>query len=414
MNRRPTGFSLSKAIPGFLQFKSAEGLSTTTIDSYEQILHRWSFNLGDADIYNISHKDIRNYLNYMRTEYTPQRITGNNHVKLSGKTIRNIWITLSSFFSWASDEFDISNPMKKVPAPKFAEPTVEPFSKEDIEALLKVCEYSSEADPLFRRKFKMRRPTAKRDKAIILMLLDTGLRASEFCSLLVKDVEIRTGKVEVKHGTSGGAKGGKGRIVYLGKVARKTLWRYLAEREDGDDPDAPLIVTVANRPYNKCALLQLINSLGKRAGIKKCYPHRFRHTFAITYLRSDGDVFTLQMLLGHSTLDMVKRYARLADTDLARVHKKASPVDNWRRICGPHGSMTLLSFKGNRNLNHLSWQLRPLMQSKDDGIIEVWNRTLGDVPPLRHIAVEELMASVDQVEVVDSEWRGYIKESYGV
>lgn len=54
------------------------------------------------------------------------------------------------------------------------------------------------------------------------------------------------------------------------------------------------------------------------------------------------------------------------------------------------------------------------MQSKDDGIIEVWNRTLGDVPPLRHIAVEDLMASVDQVEVVDSEWRGYMKESYGV
>lgn len=74
---------------------------------------------------------------------------------------------------------------------------------------------------------------------------------------------------------------------------------------------------------------QLIASLGERAGVRKCHPHRFRHTFAITYLRSGGDVFTLQAMLGHSSLDMVQHYARLAQTDIEQAHRRASPADNW-------------------------------------------------------------------------------------
>lgn len=82
----------------------------------------------------------------------------------------------------------------------------------------------------------MRRTTARRDQAIILTLLDTGLRASELCSLTVGEVDLRTGRVDVKHGRAGGAEGGKGRGVYLGKATRRSVWRYLAEREDGRDP----------------------------------------------------------------------------------------------------------------------------------------------------------------------------------
>src|SRR4030042_732800 len=104
----------------------------------------------------------------------------------------------------------------------------------------------------------------------------------------------------------------------------------LAKREDGEDPEAPLFVTKPNRPLNKAGLRHLTGALGKQANVKRSYPHRFRHTFAITYLRSGGDVFTLQSLLGHSTLDMVQHYARIAEVDIQEAHRRASPADNWR------------------------------------------------------------------------------------
>ena len=118
-------------------------------------------------------------------------------------------------------------------------------------------------------------------------------------------------------------------MVYLGKAARRTLWRYLAEREDHVDADAPLFLGQLSRRLRRDTLRQLLRDLGRRAGVKNCHPHRFRHTFAVTYLWSGGDVFTLQAILGHSTLEMVQHYARLAQLDVEKAHWKASPADNW-------------------------------------------------------------------------------------
>jgi integrase/recombinase XerD len=110
--------------------------------------------------------------------------------------------------------------MKGVPAPKYTEAQVESFTKEEIEALLKACEYCREARTDQRRKFTMRRPTGRRDRAIILTLLDTGLRAGELCALRIGDLDLKTGKVIVHHGALGASKGGKGRTVFMGKATR--------------------------------------------------------------------------------------------------------------------------------------------------------------------------------------------------
>jgi integrase/recombinase XerD len=328
MNCRPLGLKPQKALIGFLQYKTAEGLSPNTLVGYEYLLNLWVSQIGgDVEVSQVTTQDLCKHIAWLRTEYKPRRFSGSEH-PLSSKSVRNAWVALCAFFTWASREFKFENPMKAVPAPKFEDPPIEPMTKEQIEALLKASEFTREANTDRRRKFTKRRETAKRDRAIILFLLDTGLRASEFCSLTIGDAEQKTGRVQVKHGRDGGAKGGKGRVVFLGKSTRSALWRYLVDREDGNDPSAPLFTERSGRQLNKTALRELLTDLGKKVNLK-CYPHRFRHTFAITYLRSGGDLFTLQALLGHSTLEMVQHYARIAEIDVAEAHRRASPADNW-------------------------------------------------------------------------------------
>jgi integrase/recombinase XerD len=198
-----------------------------------------------------------------------------------------------------------------------------------VQRMLKACVYSREVRPGNRRSFTMRLRFSQRDQAIILTLIDTGLRAMELCKLLIGNIDLKTGRVEVKHGVIGGAKGGKGCTVYLGKTTRKAVWRYLADREDSNDPDAPVFLNQHGRHFSPGSLRQLIKDTADLAGGQGCLPPKFRHTFAITCLRSGGDIFTLQSLLGHSFLEMVRHYAQIAEIDIPQAHHKTSPADNW-------------------------------------------------------------------------------------
>ena len=121
MKQRPTGLSLSKAIVGFLQYKSAEGLSPVTVSGYDHDLKLWIEYQGDMDVAHVETTHILAYFNHLRTDYVPRRITGNNDKKLSPKTVYNLYISVASFFTWTSREFQIHNPVKGVPRPRVPE-----------------------------------------------------------------------------------------------------------------------------------------------------------------------------------------------------------------------------------------------------------------------------------------------------
>jgi integrase/recombinase XerD len=183
MNHRPQVLNFPRVINGFLQYKLAEGLSPATVFNFERDLKLWLVHIGDQEIGKITPANLLEFLNYLRSEYVPRRIAGKEERKLSDKTIYNFYVSLSAFFTWASTEFEMANPMKKVPRPRVAEDApVEPFRREEIELLIKACDACAEADTHDRRRFTMRRPTGKRDKAILLTLLDTGLWARELCA----------------------------------------------------------------------------------------------------------------------------------------------------------------------------------------------------------------------------------------
>lgn len=120
----------------------------------------------------------------------------------------------------------------------------------------------------------------------------------------------------------GGGQKTNPRMVYLGKITRRALWVYLARRDAG--PQDKLF------DLDMETIRSMLRNLGKRANGPNTRPHRFRHSFAITWLRNGRDVFTLKRLLGHHSLKMVEIYLDLAQADVENAHKKAGPVDNLK------------------------------------------------------------------------------------
>ncbi|MFC2055707.1 tyrosine-type recombinase/integrase [Chloroflexota bacterium] len=242
---------------------------------------------------------------------------------LSGSSMENIWKAIRSFFRWASEEIEIERPDLNLVKPEYSAPEIIPYTEIEFKLLLKACDFTAESNGR-RIPFKMKRPSGKRDRAIVLVLLDTGIRASEIARVELADVNFQTGAILIAPFGSG--RKTKSRTVYMGKAARSALWLYVAER---NDIEGVLFRTVRGRPMNRNSIRQMVNSLGERAGVRNAYPHRFRHTFAIQFLRNGGDIFSLQRLLGHASLEMVQKYLKLAEVDTQNAHRRASPVDRW-------------------------------------------------------------------------------------
>lgn len=216
---------------------------------------------------------------------------------------------VKAWLRWLVREGDLAaSPMERVSMPRLEQRIPPPYSPGDVRVLLAACDRNT--------------PRGARDYAIILTLLDTGLRASELVTLRVGDVDIRTGLATIM------GKGGKQRVVRVGAKARGAILRMLGHRADAGD-GAPLFVTDTAEPraLSRHGLQTMLRRLGAAAGVEPCAPHRFRRTFALWCLRDGMDLHSLRMLMGHSSLAVLQRYLALAGEDVARAHKQHSPAD---------------------------------------------------------------------------------------
>jgi integrase/recombinase XerD len=320
---------LSKAIEGFVLSKLADGLSPNTMRIYRAALAKLVMFTGDQEVADITTDDLRRWMVWLRNDYKPPEHSVRRPEHLSTATVQQAWRALKSFYAWVSVEFGLPR-VDTLKQPEGESPVIVPFTETEVRAILKAAEYTVTKETPARRGYTQKRPSAARNVALVLVLVDTGLRIGEVSRLTIGDLDAEAGAMNVAPFGSG--RKSRARTIQLGKSARRALWRYLAGRdaERGTDRSAPLFTTEDGKPFTSEVLGRLVRNIGNRAGVPHAHAHRYRHTHAIEFLRNGGDVFTLQKLLGHRSLEMTKRYLDIAQTDLEAAHRRASPADHWR------------------------------------------------------------------------------------
>lgn len=303
--------SFSDAVEGYLLNATARHLSKHTIADYITTFRKFRIFLNDDPPFEeITLQQIEAFLAAQ---------------KVSKKTVLNYHIGLSALWTWAVNDGIVSeHVVQKVARPRPEKRSIVPYSEDDVRAMLDSLTHSKVYARPRKGQSQHSLPQAERNRAIILLLLDTGIRATELCDLSIHQVDLQNRRITVF------GKGSKERTIPISHRTSQTIWRYLKTDRQEDYISERLFTTLNGRPMDRDRLLKSIRSIAKRAGIKRANVHRFRHTFAINYLRNGGDPFSLQISLGHSTMEMVKNYLALAQADLEKNHLRASPVDHWR------------------------------------------------------------------------------------
>ena len=229
---------------------------------------------------------------------------------LSPTTINHRLRSLKQFYDYLVKEAIVaSSPATRLDKQKTKKTIVEAFTEEQVAALLAAPDKTTFV--------------GLRDYTIMLLLLDTGIRLSELVGIKLVDIKLTENEVVITHG-----KGGKQRRVFLSPRTKETLRKYLRVR--GEIPGNHfLFIGVEDLPIKGRNVQERLYIYGEKAKLQgvRVSPHTFRHTFAKMYILRGGDPFSLQMLLGHSTLDMVRNYVNLWGSDLQKMHRQYSPVE---------------------------------------------------------------------------------------
>ena len=317
--QKRSGTKLQVLLDGYRLSSVSEGKSPSTIAIVEASVHYLDeFLVSNGlpnDVTEIGVDELRRFTAYLkeRPRFAHHRFTKPQTGQLSGHTINGYMRALQAFWSWLErEDFIQQNPFARLKIPKAPKKIIPIFSEAQLRQLFGAVNISS--------------PIGYRDYTIMLTLLDTGIRCSELTSLRLTDVNLEGRLLKVW------GKGNKERLVPIGAKVQKALWKYLTcyRPEPATPRYEQVFLTRDGCPLTKDRLEAIIERYGKKAGITgvRVSPHTFRHTMAVTFLRNGGDVFSLQRILGHSQLEVVRGYVNLTQSDISRVHRRNSPADN--------------------------------------------------------------------------------------
>jgi len=264
----------------------------TTLKNYAVVLGRfisWLEEQGVQEPSDLSARFIRQYLALF--------------VDKSSWYQNDIARQIRTFVRFLFEEGYITSPIK-FELPKVKQKRLPFCTAEQIEKLLSVCDV--------------------REKAIIALMVDSGLRKQEVVNLNLGDVDLQTGLVLVRQG-----KGKKDRVSAVGATTRRVLLKYIRTLPNQNE-NAPLFQTINGGRFTSAGLRSLFTRLSKKAGFRVT-PHMLRRTTATQLLKNGMDLATLQSLLGHSSVEVTRHYIQLLDNDLLIEHAKSSPIDNLKQ-----------------------------------------------------------------------------------
>ena len=272
-------------VESFLSEKRIEGCSEKTLKYYDSTIQAMLNSIGKGIKYIVT-DDIRCYL----TEYQTEK-------KSSKVTIDNIRRILSSFFSWLEDEdYILKSPVRRIHKVKTGTNIKETYSDEALELMRDNC-------------------TEFRDLAMIDMLASTGMRVGEMVLLNRNDIDFNERECVVF------GKGDKERIVYFDARTKIHLQNYLDSRTD----DNPALFVSLQSPHNRMNIGGIevrLRQLGKRLGLNKVHPHKFRRTLATMAIDKGMPIEQLQQLLGHRRIDTTLQYAMVKQSNVKIAHRK--------------------------------------------------------------------------------------------
>lgn len=278
-------YSNMELIDKLIASKEIEGCSKRTTQYYKSTLVMLE-NRTDIHFTHMTTDHLRTYL----TDY--QKI--NNCSKVS---IDNIRRNLSSFFSWLEEEnYILKSPMKRIHKIKTDKVIKETLSDESLECLRDSC------DNL-------------RDLAIIDLLASTGMRVGELVNINIEDIDFENRECVVF------GKGNKERPVYFDARTKIHLKNYLKSRTD----DNPALFVSLDKPFNRLQISGVeirLRNLGRRLGIHRVHPHKFRRTVATRAIDKGMPIEQVQSLLGHSQIDTTMHYAMVNQNNVKESHRK--------------------------------------------------------------------------------------------
>jgi site-specific recombinase XerD len=296
----------SVALDGFELTLRASGRTEATIDWYDARISRLVRFLDDPELRKIAPEEIRRWL--VGVKNGPAGVVSDNYVDGHRKAA-------AALFTWAiRDELLTVSPMRAIARYKIERRELGILAPAEVGRLMTEQPKNTHE--------------GIRNRAIIAFLYDTGVRVGELVHLELGDVDLVVGTARVR------GKSRRERTVPISPTLRSLLWNYInaARPRQLFATSSRLFLSRDGSPLRETAINQWLRRAGERVGITQpVNPHKFRHSFATAYLRGGGDPFTLQLILGHSTSDMTKRYVHVVAADAAKRHQSASPLEQIGR-----------------------------------------------------------------------------------